>query len=59
MKWQRLNDFRTGPYAALQRDVQQRLEQKAQQELAAERQRAQQAQQQYQQVPFWTCLWYT
>ena len=53
IKYQRLNDFRNGAFAALQQDVQQRLNQAKQQELAAERQRAQQAELQAQQAnPF-------
>ncbi len=50
MKWQRLNDFRNGAFAALQQDVQRRVTQAKQQELATERHRAQQAQQQVQQA---------
>lgn len=50
-----------GAYSALQRDVQQRIEQKAQQELAAERQKLQQALQLKQQARLtsapWICIW--
>ena len=53
LRYQRLNDFRNGAFAALLQDVQQRVNQAKQQELAAERQKAQQAQQQIQQV---SCL---
>ena len=50
IKYDRLNDFRNGAFAALQQDVQQRVNQAKQQELAAERQRAQQAELQAQQA---------
>ena len=49
-KWEKLNDFRNGAFAALQQDVQQRVNQAKQQELAAERQKAQEAQRQAQQA---------
>lgn len=55
LKYQRLNDFRTGAYAALQRDVQQRMQHKAQQDLEAERSKLQQVLQQSQQV-MWSTL---
>lgn len=49
-KWEKLNEFRNGAFAALQQDVQQRVNQAKQQELAAERQKAQEAQRQAQQA---------
>ena len=48
LRYQRLNDFRNGAFAALQQDVQQRANQAKQAELAAERQKAQQAREQIQ-----------
>ena len=39
VKWQRLNEFRNGAFAALLQDVQQRVNAAKQQELQAERQR--------------------
>ena len=49
-KWEKLNEFRNGAFAALQQDVQQRVNQAKQQELAAERQKAQEARRQAQQA---------
>ena len=49
-KWEKLNEFRNGAFAAVQQDVQQRVNQAKQLELAAEHQKAQEAQRQAQQA---------
>ena len=54
-KWEKLNEFRNGAFAALLQDVQQRVNQVKQQELAAERQKAQEAKQQAQQASQFAC----